>query len=513
MISKISRAHALEMTKFWLLNGNKMKRSVYLIAIFALILRLGLGVAASMLLPQIGHDSEPQRAGYLFFDAYHRDSQAWDLAQSGKPLSRAFDQKFASDQYGGLLWISAFIYRYLSAGTHQPLLVAFLASLIGSLGVFFVYLTARRLTDEKIALLSALIFAFYPESILQGASQMREPFLMTFIAMAFYGLVEWQALRSPKSPDFGNGELQNREILHSMLPWFWMGLALAGMLFTSPGFALVTLIAAAGWLYFSESGRKIPWQAVAIAAGIFVIALVAVATSWDSLVTAKGGGILGIIGNWARETAKWNAYILGRSSGIVQLLFQALPPVLAAPFVAVYGILQPVLPAALVEPTVPFWQVVGIIRALGWYLLLPFVAFAPFAVGNQPNGQQKKTTSAMFSRGWLWLSLVVWGWIIIASVRGGGDQWDNPRYRVILLGWMSILAAQAFYAAKSRWFWRIVAVEVIILLVFGHWYSWRYLNIGYNLGIRNTLAIALGLAVLVVLVDWLLQRFRPASRL
>jgi magnesium-transporting ATPase (P-type) len=78
---------------------------------------------------------------------------------------------------------------------------------------------------------------------------------------------------------------------------------------------------------------------------------------------------------------------------------------------------------------------------------------------------------------------------------------------------MSILAAQAFYAAKSRWFWRIVAVEVIILLVFGHWYSWRYLNIGYNLGIRNTLAIAIGLAILVVLVDWLLQRFKPASRL
>jgi hypothetical protein len=275
----------------------------------------------------------------------------------------------------------------------------------------------------------------------------------------------------------------------------------------------VTLIAAAGWLYFSESGRKIPWQAVAIAAVLFVIALVAVAASWDSLVTAKGGGILGTVGNWARETAKWNAYILGRSSGIVQLLFQALPPVLATPFVAVYGILQPILPAALVEPTVPFWQVVGIIRALGWYLLLPFVAFAPFAVASQPDAQQKGTTSPAFSRGWLWLSLVVWGWIIIASVRGGGDQWDNPRYRVILLGWMSMLAAQAFYAAKSRWFWRIVAVEVIILLVFGHWYSWRYLDIGYNLGIRNTLAIAICLAVLVVLVDWLLQRFKPASRL
>jgi hypothetical protein len=112
----------------------------------------------------------------------------------------------------------------------------------------------------------------------------------------------------------------------------------------------------------------------------------------------------------------------------------------------------------------------------------------------------------------LWLSLVIWGWIVIAAVRGGGDQWDNPRYRVILLGWMALLAAQAFYAIKSRWFWRIIAVEVIILLVFGHWYSWRYLDLGFNLGIRNTLTIAIGLAVLVVLGDWLWQRFKPASR-
>jgi len=490
-----------------------MKRSVYWITLFAFLLRLGLGLAASSLLPQVGYQSKPQQAGYLFFDAYRRDSQAWDLAQSGKPLTRAFEQKFASDQYGGLLWVSAFTYRYLSAGTHQPLLVVFLAALSGSLGSLFVYLTAKRLLDEKTALLSTLIFAFYPEAILLGAAQMREPFLMTFVAMAFYGLVKWQVLRSAKSPDLTTNSVQNREVGDSVLPWLWVALALLGMGFISRGFVLVTLVAAAGWLYFTESQRKIPWQVVAVTAGIFVLALVAVAASWDSLVTTKGGGLLGTIGNWARETAKWNAYVLGRSSGIVQLLFEALPPALAAPFVTVYGLLQPVLPAALIEPAVPFWQVVGVLRALGWYLLLPFVAFAPFAVGRQPNGQQKRLRPLTLSRGWLWLSLVVWGWFIIAAVRGGGDQWDNPRYRVILLGWMAMLAAQAFYAVKSRWFWRIASVEIIILLVFGHWYSWRYLNLGFNLGIRNTLAIAIGLAILLVLGDWLLQRFKPASRL
>jgi hypothetical protein len=100
------------------------------------------------------------------------------------------------------------------------------------------------------------------------------------------------------------------------------------------------------------------------------------------------------------------------------------------------------------------------------------------------------------------LAAVVWGWMLIAAVRGGGDQWDNPRYRVILLAWQAILAAQAVYAVKTRWFWRILAVEAIVLLVFGHWYVYRYLGIGFNLGIRNTLVIALGLAVLLVGGDW-----------
>ncbi|HEY3310929.1 MAG TPA: hypothetical protein VGK00_04740, partial [Anaerolineales bacterium] len=207
-----------------------------------------------------------------------------------------------------------------------------------------------------------------------------------------------------------------------------------------------------------------------------------------------------------------------RSSGIVQLLFQALPPVLALPFVTVYGVLQPVLPAVILEPGIPFWQVVGFLRALGWYLLLPFIAFAPLAVANLPASPPGHKQADQFtSRSWLWLSLVVWVWIFIAALRGGGDQWDNPRYRVILLAWMAPLAALAFNQLRARagvrWFWRLCSVEVIILLVFGHWYSWRYLGFGFNIGIRNTLMIAIVLAVVAVLGDLLWQRFKPPSRL
>lgn len=485
-----------------------MKRSIYLVVIFAFLLRMGVGLAAITWLPQVGYETKPQQAGYLFFDAYRRDSQAWELAQSTKPLSKAFDEKYASDQYGGLLWISAFIYRYLAPAGHQPLLVVLLGALVNSLGVIFVYLAAKRLSNEagetgdKFAWISALIFAFFPEAVLLGAAQMREPFLMTFIAMAFYGLVEWQAARQK-------------------ITWLWMLLAIAGMLMISPGFVLVTLIASAGWLYFAgpptgaQAGRKFPWQAAVAALILFVVALIALTASWNSLVAAHGNGFLGVIGNWARATARYNTYLLGRSSGIVQLLFHALPPALAFPFVAAYGVLQPVLPAALLEPGIAFWRIVAIFRSLGWYMLLPLLAYAPFAAGALPKNQHR--------RQWLWLGLVVWGWIFIAALRGGGDQWDNPRYRVILMVWLAMLASLALNqlsrarglatAGARRWFWRICSVEAVILLVFGHWYVWRYLGVGFNIGIRTTLVLAIGLSVLLLLADWLWVRFKPASRL
>lgn len=455
------------------------KRLLILISI-AFLLRLGLGAGAYFFLPSLGHsDSKPQQAGYLFLDAFRRDNQSFDLAQSGKPLEKAFSGKFESDQYGGLLWLSAFLYRYATGGSHQPLLVIFLAALVGSLGGIFVFRAGQRLLDEKSAWLATAIFLFYPEAILQGASQMREPFLMTFLAMFFYGIVDLRADR----PFFKNPAVY--ALISSLL----------GMLTFSPGIALLALISGGGWLYFGGQGGKLPWQVLVGAALVFVIAVIALSLSWDNLVRTQSGP-LGVLGDWARETAKWNQYVLKRSSGIVQLVLEWLPEGLRLPFVGIYGILQPVLPAALAEASTPFWQAIGVLRALGWYLLLPWVAYAVFSVWSLPTREQQ--------RAWAWLALVTWAWIVIVAVRGGGDQWDNPRYRVIALCWMALLAAQAFSALRSpagRWFWRIAGVLGIILLVFGHWYSYRYLQIGFNLGIRNTLGLAIGSAVLLVLVD------------
>ena len=66
------------------------------------LLRLGIGMFLFIALPVVGYDEDPTNAGYLYLDAYRRDSDAWRLAESGEPLGMAFQEEFATDQYGGL---------------------------------------------------------------------------------------------------------------------------------------------------------------------------------------------------------------------------------------------------------------------------------------------------------------------------------------------------------------------------------------------------------------------------
>jgi hypothetical protein len=123
-------------------------RILFLFFLLAFALRMALGAGAYWFLPIIGYDGPTQKAGYQFYDAYRRDTQAWQLAKSDQPLTAAFSGEYATDQYGGLLWMSAFTYRYLTGGTHQPLAVTLLAALTGAAGTFFVFAAARRLLER-----------------------------------------------------------------------------------------------------------------------------------------------------------------------------------------------------------------------------------------------------------------------------------------------------------------------------------------------------------------------------
>jgi len=489
------------------------KKLIWIIAI-AFVLRLLVGLGIHFGLPVYGHaDSEDDKAGYVFTDAHLRDDQAWELASSERPILDAFTDKFAYDQYGGLLAFSAFVYRYLSPNAHNPLILIFISALVAALGVPFLWKAVDQVFGENVAFVAAWIFALYPESILLGSSAMREPYLLTFSAMALYGFVYGVSqLSAPQGYAGDSGS----KLPKSIKARVWLGVGLLGMLLVSPAVALVTLIIFAGWMFFTNERRTISWQAILIFAVVFLAGLFFLSTSLNRSGQFDATSPLHVVNEWLERAVKWDAYQLERESGWVQKLFDEMPEWMRLPFVAVYGVFQPVLPAALVAPTVPIWKAIYILRSLGWYVILPALIMSFGAGAGQASSKNRapEKSSGLGERRRsiiLWLSLLIWTWVLFAALRGGGDSWDNPRYRTIMFLWQSILAGYVWVwwrETQNVWFMRVVLCEVAFLVVFTQWYGSRYLYWGGQLPFAVMIALIAGLWGLIIGVGWWRDRKR-----
>ncbi len=454
-------------------------RRLLVLTALAFLLRLGAGAALNQLLPRYGYDNPTQNGGYVFYDAYRRDTQAWELAQSGQPLRLAFDRSTATDQYGGLLYLSALTYRILSPDAHRPLLIVLLGAWAAALGTPFLWRLAADLGDERTAWLAVGWYVFYPEAVLQGASQMREPFLMSAVLW-----LTWSASRVHRAA-------ARREA------WAAGGAGLLLLLAFSPGVAAYALLGAALTLIWTRE-KRLPLWTLAAAALASLLAL----GVFSAQVAAGQGNLLARSLRWLQEAAGWDMYLLTRQSGWVQKLLGEMPSRYHVLFVAGFGLAQPVLPGTLIEPAAAIWHGINFLRAAGWYALVaPLLVAVPLAWTDRSR------------RGRLLLSLALlsWAWIVLASLRAGGDQWDNPRYRVIFLGWQALVAAWGWRQARRRgspWPWRVLSAEIIFLLFFGEWYLSRYTAALPRLPFWQMVAAIWGLTLLAWLGDWLRRRKR-----
>ena len=471
---------------------------VWMVAL-AFVLRFVGGVVTYLALPVYGYvDDEDQSAGFTYTDAHRRDSQAWELANSEQSVLDAFNKKYASDQYGGLLAFSAFVYRYLSPDGHRPLMLVLLSAFMAALGLPFLWKAVSQQWGEKVAIVSGWIYALYPESVLLGGSAMREPYLWAFSAFVLWGFVSaGGGLDTPLEKR--SGLLDHQSII-------WLMLGIVGMLLVSPVVALVTLIILVGWVYFTSEHGRISWWMFAIVILAFAAGLFLLSSALDRQGNLGGGTPIAVISNFIHESLTWNVYKIEESSGWVQKLFDDMPDWewLRLSFVMVYGILQPVLPAAIFEPTTVIWRIIAVLRALGWYAMLPvlILSFAASA-GSGPEKKRRLLT---------WLSLIVWIWILVTALRGGGDQWDNPRYRSILFLWQAVLAGNIWVwwrESKNAWFLRVIAMEIVFLIFFGQWYANRYIHIGGRLPFPQMVALILGVWALIF--SWGLWRDRNRS--
>ena len=487
------------------------KTLAWMIAL-AFVLRFSGGVATYLALPVYGYVDEDQSAGFVYTDAHRRDAQAWELAGSDRPITDAFNEKFAYDQYGGLLAFSALIYRYLSPDAHRVLMLVLLSAFMGALGVPFLWKAVSQEWGTKVAFASGWVFALYPESVLLGGSAMREPYLMACTAFALWGFVNWggtrgspfQGLRDKPLKEHTSTGSARRSGLLNRQAILWMSLGIVGMLLVSPSVALVTLVIFLGWHYFtSERGRISRWMVV-ITVLVFIAGLLILSSALDRQGNLGGGSPIGVINNFMREAVKWDVYQLERGSGWVQKLFDEMPEWLRLPFVTLYGILQPVLPAIFIVPTTSIWRIIGILRAVGWYTLLPALILTFSASAGVGAEKERKLL--------MWLSLVVWVWVLLTALRGGGDQWDNPRYRAILFLWQAILAGNVWVwwrETRNAWCLRVIAMEIAFVAVFGQWYANRYLHIGPQLPFAEMVTVILGLwGVILVWGIWCDRRRR-----
>jgi hypothetical protein len=465
-------ASLLVFTSIWLwrkLSGGKVL-AVLLVTCF--IVRILLGVFLALGLPEFGFNNPVQDGGYVFSDAYERDQAAFQVSISGDQWLQNLKEFRASDQYGGLLAFSAFIYSVFSPEVHRPLLIVLLSAFAMTFGLAFLFSAVTRRWGGKVAIAACWVYALYPEGVLLGSSQMREPFLIALACLAFWVCLDWKV----------------RPIKTMIL-----SILIVGVTFViSVPTAGVHLILIAGLIFFdwlsSQSKPGIRRGALAV----FLVSMIAT-------------GILGWV--WLKTNLAYEFYLTESSSGWIAQLLDEVGNRWQVPFLTFYGVSQPLLPAALVYPSKAIWMGIAIFRALGWYLVLPFLAAAVFAVFKAEKPENRSMLVFTYA------ALIVW--ILISSLRGGGDQWDNPRYRTIFLPWMSLLVGWLWLRVregKLPWFWRVAAIEAVFVLVFFNWYLYRYYTLGLNIWYGHMAMIVVASAVLILIGGFVWDRTkkRPA---
>jgi hypothetical protein len=432
----------------------------------AFFIRLIVGITLSLGIPTWGFGNPRELAGYYSTDSYRRDSDAWKLAQSGDSILVAFNNKYDTDQYGGLLCISAFIYRYLSPDLHRPFLVIILTAFAAAIGIPFLWKAIEPRWGKRPASVACWLLALYPDVILSGSSQMREAFLISLICIGFWSVNKWKTNRWQSIAGFG--------------------ISLIGLFLFSWRTALATLTALVVWFVIDNLIPK--WnrnlQIIAwIILGVVVVASIYLGYAWFIL------------------TANWDSWVTFSNSGMVQAIVRQLGEWSRIPFVTAYGLTQPVLPAALLDFTKPVWLIINIVRSLGWYLLAPLLIYSLTAVWKMRPKEDRRILQ------WVVLYCVIW--IILSSLRAGGDVWDNPRYRSIFLPWLGLLAGIAVDRVLKRrdpWFIRWLLVEGIFLIFFTNWYMFRYIQIGIPINFYLMVSSIILLGAGVLIGGWLWDR-------
>jgi len=459
---------------------NKTEQSiphwVLMLLLGAALLRLIVGVFWFIALPLWGYGGEVESAGYIMSDAFNRDTVAWELSQSEHSLFEAFDGYQSVDQYGGLLFFSAALYRYVGGAAHMPLMMVVVSASFSALAMLFTWGFAQRIWGQDVAKITAWGLALYPEALLLGSSQMREAFTISIAVAALYGLI----LTRQQLPKVGAA-------------YIFLALALSMPLSPTFTFMLIGVLGIVA-LSLGQWGKITSWRILTGLGILLGIGLLGIFLFGSDLMPGSESNPLVLIQQWAKDTARWQSYISSHTSGWMQKIFAKTPVKMHTWILVAYGVVQPFLPAALFAKGKPIWWGVAIVRALGWSSLLLLLIYAPLRALRRNN----RTIA-------LGASIAVWVVMIITALLGGGDQWDNPRYRAAFAGLQIALAAWVWVEQRRNpdpWLRRVFVGVGFVFLWFFPWYIRRYFPVLTWPVVDLFKSFGLGLASTVLFAVW-----------
>ncbi len=463
--------------------GAPLPRWLAGLLIGAALLRLAMGIVWYLALPQFGHGTNQEQDGYVMSDAFERDQLAQKVALSQKSLWNAYRTGAETDPLGGLYFSSVLIYRYLGTDQPNPLSIIVITAAFSALAVIFTWAFARRSWNGRVAQVAAWGIALYPEAVLLGSSQMREAIAIPLVAAAFYGLARLRRERS------------------------WIGLAwlLGGLLFAmvfSPPYTLLLLAALALAALAVKDDLlhrhvEVPRWAWGALVGVILVVLLGGWFSISRFAPPEITNPVDILSYWIGKSIDLQAYFSRGASGWVQKIFRTTPEWSHLTILAGYGILRPFLPAALtVSSAAPIWSWITLWRALGWTILLGMLGYALLRAWLNKDSDN-------FTR---MVTVIIWLGIVIASLRGGGDQDDNPRYRAAFASIQISMAAWAWVEQRRTAdpvFRRAAVTLGFVILWALVWYLRRIYPIPWGVADPfKTIGLGLACGALYSIWDW-----------
>jgi hypothetical protein len=286
--------------------------------------------------------------------------------------------------------------------------------------------------------------------------------------------------------------------------------AVAALFFVSYQFALLGVVLGVIFAFWLTSPREKTGRILWIGVGAIILTLVVL---WIldilDIIPSRSDPLFSQYRYlYGMAWAEFEKMLVGGQSDLFQKVLSTMNRSSAFLTAAIYGLFQPVLPAAIGyrNPSAEggaFWQWLGIYRSLGWYLVLPWLMY----------GSLRSLRNLLSRKPEVILTLIFWLVAFISSYRAFGDQWDNPRYRLFVLVPMVLLAGWAWAAEREthdalfRWIAASFGVAVLGLTV---WYLLRYYA-GLNWEIIPSMAAIAGLAVVTFLLMVIVPRIRKTK--